>query len=411
MQTLASIREAKAGKVAEMRALLAKAETQQRELSADEVAAFDAIKKIITDLEGQEARAQFLADAERRSTGTVVNGDAQVGKLESRVSILRVLQSAVAGTPLTGAEAEYAQETERRTGRKAQGVFVPASLFEKRANTTTTAADLVPNDHRADLYIAPFRDALLARKLGVRILSGLHGNVTVPKYGSGLTTGWVAEGSAVPEGTMAFDNVTLTPKHVGGFTEMSRQLIQQSSPDIEQLVRDDLAFLVAKSIDSALIKGGGTNEPTGVMATVGIQTANLATLSWANILAMVSKLELINANAASWLTSPGVSTKLRGTLKAAGIAGYLSEGGSLADIPLVTTTQVPNEAGTPDKGVAILGDWSEVMLGVWSELDILVNPFAETPYKRGGVLVRAMASVDIAVRHPDAFVVAKDIAL
>ena len=407
---LNQIKEQRAQAVQEMRGIIEKAQTEKRNLNGDEAAKFDALKTKVTDLEGQEARAAFLAESERRMIGTPV-GDVHGANLEGQVSLLRVLQAAVNGTPLTGAEAEYAAETERRTGRKAQGVFVPASLFEKRVNTTSSAPELVSNDHRADQYIAPFRDALLARRLGVRVLSGLRGNTTVPKYGTGLTVGWVAEGSAVPEGNMTFDNVTMTPKHVGGFTEMSRQLIQQSSPDVEQLVRDDLAYLVAKSIDTALIKGGGPNEPNGVLSTAGIQTANLATMSWANIAGMLEKLEVANASAANWLTSPGVATKLRTTLKAAGIAGYLAEGGRMADLPLFTTNQVPNVAGTPNKGIAILGDWSQVMLGIWSELDILVNPYAETPYKRGGVLVRAMATCDIAVRHPEAFVVASDVVL
>lgn len=59
----------------------------------------------------------------------------------------------------------------------------------------------------------------------------------------------------------------------------------------------------------------------------------------------------------------------------------------------------------------IAGDWSQAMLGIWSEIDILVNPFAETAYNRGGVLVRAMSTVDVAVRHPEAFVVADDVAI
>lgn len=407
---LAAIREARASKVTAMRGILSVAEGEKRSLTTAEQGTFDSLKGEVTTLEADEQRATYMAEAERRMMGEPV-GDAQGKKLEARVSVLKVLQAAINGTPLTGAELEYSQETERRTGRKAEGVFVPASLFEKRVNTTTSAPELVGNDHRADLYIAPFRDALLARKLGVRVLSGLRGNVTVPKYGTGLTVGWVAEGSAVPEGNMTFDNVTMTPKHVGGFTEMSRQLIQQSSPDIEELVRDDLAYLVAKAIDTALIKGGGANEPTGVLATAGIQTANLATLSWANIAGMLQKLEVANTSAVNWLTSPGVATKLRTTLKATGIAGYLAEGGRVADLPLFVTNQVPNVTGTPDKGVAILGDWSQVMLGIWSELDILVNPYAETPYKRGGVLVRAMATCDIAVRHPEAFVVASDVTL
>ena len=57
----------------------------------------------------------------------------------------------------------------------------------------------------------------------------------------------------------------------------------------------------------------------------------------------------------------------------------------------------------------ILGDFSQVMLGIWREVDILVNPFDSTAYARGGVLVRAMATCDVAVRHPEAFVVADDV--
>ena len=407
---LAAIRESRAAKVADMRALLSKAEAEKRSLTDAEKSTFDTLKGEVQTLEGDEQRATFMQEIERRQAGEPV-GDQAVGELESRVSITKVLQAGMEGRALTGAEAEYHQETERRTGRKAQGVFVPASLFEQRANTTTTNADLVPTMHRGDLYIAPFRDALLARRLGVRVLTGLTGNLSIPKYGDALTGGWVAEGGALSEGNMSSDSVTLAPKHVGGYTEMSRQLIQQSSPAIEQLVRDDLAFMVAKHIDAALIEGGGTNEPKGVLTTTGIQTANLATLSWANVLAMLQKLDLVNATAANIVASTKVKAKLAGTLKATGIAGYLVEGGRMADLPVYFTNQLKEKTGAPNTGRLIAGDWSQVMLGVWSELDILVNPFAEAPYKRGGVLVRAMATCDVAVRHPEAFVVAEDLAI
>ena len=132
-------------------------------------------------------------------------------------------------------------------------------MFEKRGtvNTTTTGNDLVGTDLRADQYVGALRNNLLARKLGVRVLSGLQGNVTIPRYTTGTTAGWVAEGTGLTGSDMTFDSITLTPKHAGGITEMSRQLIQQSSPDIEQLIRDDLSFVLAQAIDSALIKGGG----------------------------------------------------------------------------------------------------------------------------------------------------------
>ena len=409
--TIAAIRENRAAKVSDMRRLLATAESEKRSLNAAEQANFDALKTSITDLEAQESRAAFLQEAERRALGHPV-GDKNAASLERAINVVDVIRAQMEGRALNGAAAEYQQETERRTGRKAQGVFIPMAALEKRAVVTTgNAAELVPTIQRPDQYIEPLRNNLLARKLGVRVLSGLTGNLTIPKYATGTTAGWVAEGSALTASDMTFDPVTLAPKHAGGIVEMSRQLIMQSSPDIEQLVRDDLSAMLAQAIDSALIKGGGSNEPTGVLATSGVQTANLATLSWANVLAMLQKLDLVNASAANIVASMKVKAKLQGTLKASGIAGYLMEGGRMADLPVYFSNQVAEKTGTPNTGKLIAGDWSQVLLGIWSEVDILVNPFSEAAYTKGNVLVRAMSTVDIAVRHPTAFVFAEDITI
>jgi HK97 family phage major capsid protein len=168
-----------------------------------------------------------------------------------------------------------------------------------------------------------------------------------------------------------------------------------------------MSFALAAALDSALIKGGGTNEPTGIIPTSGIQTQSLATLSWANVVSMIEKIELANATAGAWLTSPGVTKKLRVTLKdSTSGAAYLCENNRMADMPVNSTKQVPLATA---KGQLILGDFSQVLLGIWSELDILVNPFDSTAYARGGVLVRAMATCDIAIRQPTAFVLANDI--
>lgn len=406
-----SIKEQKSQAVQEMRALVENAQSAKRNLNSDEAAKFDTLKTKITDLEGQEARASFLADAERRMIGTPV--DKSQADLESKVSLLEVLQAGMEGRALTGAAAEYSKETERRTGRKAQGIYIPLGTLEKRVNDTTSGAQIVPVDHRADQFIQPFRNKLLARQLGARILTGLQGDVSIPAYGSGVSSGWVAESGALTPSGMTFGARTLTPKHVGSLAEMSRQLIQQSSPGIEQLLRDDMAFALAQAIDSAMITGGGTAEPDGILSTVGIQTSSLATLDWDGILAMLQKIELVNGSAGAWLTSPQVATQLRSTLKSATAgAAYLAEAGRMADLPLHSTNQVPlNLTPTPDTGRLILGDFSQVMLGIWSELDILVNPFDSVAYARGGVLVRAMATCDIALRQPTAFVVADDVAI
>src|SRR3546814_2230201 len=103
------------------------------------------------------------------------------------------------------------------------------SALETRVSTTGSAGALVPTEHRPQDYIQPLRNRLLARRLGVRVLSGLHGNVSIPKHGTGVSTGWVAENSAVPDSTVAPVNVTLTPKHAGGVTEIDRKRTRLNS--------------------------------------------------------------------------------------------------------------------------------------------------------------------------------------
>ena len=409
--TLAEIREARAAKIIEMRAILAKAEAEKRSLTPAEQTAFDGTKASVTDLEAQEARAQFLEDAERRSLGQSV-GDRQAESLERQVNVVEVIRAGMEGRALTGAAAEYQAETERRTGRKAQGVFVPMRALESRSvNTTGTASQIVPTEHRPQDFIEPFRNSLLARRLGVRVLSGLTGNVSIPKYGSGNTTGWVAENAALPGGGMAFDSVTLSPKHAGGITEMSRQLIQQSSPDVEKLIRDDLSYLLAQAIDGAIIKGGGTNEPKGIMSTTGVQAGSLSGYDWPAICGMVEKLELANVDAtsANWLVSVKSKTMLSSKQTTTAANAMLMENGKIAGINAYATNQLPNKSSI--LGRVLLGDFSQVLLGIWSEIDILVNPFDSTAYARGGVLVRAMSTCDIALRHPEAFVLAEDLTI
>lgn len=206
----------------------------------------------MTALEGDEQRAVFMSDVERRMSGDRVTGSGDsFADVERRVPLLEMIQARTEGRELTGAAAEYAQETERRTGRKAEGVYVPMAAFETRAaQTTSTAAGIVPEDFRADQFVGPLRNALVMRSLGARVLAGLRGNVVIPKFKSDMSAGWVAENEALSDSGMDFnDLVTLKPRHVGAITELPRQLIQQSSPDINSLVRDDLAKNASQALE------------------------------------------------------------------------------------------------------------------------------------------------------------------
>ena len=401
---LHQIREARAAKVAEARRILATAETEKRSLNPAEQSAFDKFKAEITSLEADEQRAEFLETAERRSLGAV---DKSHAALKGEVSLLEAIRCQVEGRSATGAVAEYSREVEQRTGQK--GVFVPMSAFEARAaQTTTTAAGIVPDDFRPDLFVGPLRNSLVMRSLGARVLTGLRGDLVIPKHKTSMAAGWIAEGESLSETGMTFDTMTMRPRTVGALTELSQRLIQQSSPQIEQLVRDDMSAVIAEAFDLAMLNGDGVKEPLGLLKTPGIQTGLLATLDWPAVLAMLEKLAVKNVNPSAWLTSPAVATKLRAVLKSASAgAGYLMEGGAMANLPVAVTNAMPKAA---TKHQIALGDFSEMFVGVWDSIQILVNPFDSAAYARGGVKVRAMLTADSAVRRPEAFVLASDVA-
>lgn len=390
--------ELKSAKVAEMRGLLDGADLEKRDLTADEAAKFDAMKADIAKLEAQEQRAAFLESVERAKPV-----DKQFLAVEQRVTVLDAIRAQVGGRAVGGALAEFNQETELRTGRKAQGVFVPLQAFEMRAaQTTTTAAGIVPEDFYASEYIGPLRKSLVARGLGIRTMTGLRGDVVIPKYKSGMTADWVNEDEALSASGMKFETVTMKPKHVGALTELSRQLIQQSSPDINALVTDDLSFILADAIDRAILLGDGVKAPLGILNTPDIQTASLANPSYAEVLKLFELLDLANVSNAKFLTNPSVMRVLRSVEKSQGTGLYLAGGASIGDVESVVSNQLSG-------GKLLLGDFSQFILGIWSEVDILVNPYAESAYSKGNVLVRAMMTAGSVVRHPEAFVLVDDV--
>lgn len=396
---LTEIRERRAAKVAEARSILTGAEG--RSLTADESSKFTTLQSEITALEADEQRAQFMDDAERRSIGRPADGARDtLGALESRASLLDVIRAGMEGRALTGAAAEIHAELERRHGpAKNGGILVPLRAFERRANTTATAPNLVGTDHRADEYIGPLRDSLLVRALGVRTLSGLRGDVSIPKFGTGLSAGWVTEGQSLDESAMSFAGVTLTPKHVGAITEMSRQLIQQSAPGIEELVRQDMSFAVAAAIDAAIVAGTGLDgQPQGIIGRAGVQTGDIPFL-WSDVLAVEQKLRGVNVSPTGWYTTTAVLSQLRGIVKSSIVGGgFLASPTSIGDLPAASSNAAPEDT-------AILGDWSQVLVGQWGAVELLTNAFAEGPYRRGGVLVRAFSTIDVQCRHEKAFVV------
>jgi HK97 family phage prohead protease len=140
-------------------------------------------------------------------------------------------------------ERECSEAAAAKAGKTAQGIMVPNEVLRRdlTVGTASAAGDLVGTDFRPGSFIELLRNRSALAGLGVTSLTGLSGNVAIPRQTGAATAYWVAESGAPTESNQTVDQVNMSPKTVGAFTDYSRRLMLQSSIDVEQMIRQDLA--------------------------------------------------------------------------------------------------------------------------------------------------------------------------
>ena len=362
------------------------------------------------DLQAEMAKVKRLIEVqadvdetERRMSGTPVTGDPKLDKEMRSFSLTRAIQHQLGAKVDAGRELETSAELARLEGRSTDGFFMPYNVFEKRADTITTGqptsgpgSNMIGTDHLGNQFIDLLREANPLTGLGVRTLTGLVGNVEIPRLAQSTSVGWFGENSEIPQTDAAFGKITLAPKHVGAWTEYSRNMLLQSSPDIESLLRSDLAQVLAFEVANATINGSGAGaEPRGILNTTGIQeiAKPAEVMDYAPTLA--NALFLKNVGNIAFMANSGFKLTVDKLLTADGLP--IGAATFFRNYPHAFASIVP--AGN----LLIAGDFSQVIQGTWSSIEILVNPFMESAYKKGNVALRIILTMDVAVRHPEAF--------
>lgn len=378
-----------------------------------------------------EFNAALLSEVRKNSGGKFTPGDADIGLSDQEIrqySFVRLINALAnpanrAAQQAAAYEFEVSNAAAERAGKEPEGVMIPSDILRAKRDltvgTTTAGGHTVATDLLADSFIDSLENAMRVRQAGATMLTGLVGNVAIPRQTSGATAYWVAESGAVTESQAAFDQVTLSPKTVGAFSDISRKLLLQSSIDIEAFVRNDLALRLALAIDLAAINGSGaSNQPTGILNVSGIGDvaggANGLAPTWAHMVNIKKEVAKDNALMGSlgWMTNSDVVGKLQTTEKASNTAQFIlgEDASRLCGYPLYETNQVPNNL---DKGSStgvcsaiIFGNWADLIIGMWGGLDINVD--TSTGSTSGTVRVVALQDVDIAVRHAQSFSAMQD---
>jgi HK97 family phage major capsid protein len=336
-------------------------------------------------------------------------------------SILRAIRAASTGNWSDAElEREASSAVAKRIGREPGSFFVPLDVSLEQRNfqartmeklSNVAGGYLVDTDYLSSNFIELLRNKMLVRQMGAKVMSGLHGDIAIPKQTGGASTFWVSEGRSPEHSQQAFGQVTLSPKSIAAYTDFTRKLVLQASPDIENLVRNDLATVIALEIDRAAICGNGIGaEPLGIMNTDGIASVIFAddnAINWAKIVDLESKIAAKNADIGSlgYLCNAAMRGLLKSTEKSQNTAEYLWESrgadpgfGYLNGYRVGTTNQMPADT-------MLFGNFSDLIIGQWGVLDVLVDPY--TLGTSGGIRIRVMQDVDVAIRHAESFAVLK----
>ena len=366
-----------------------------------------------------EAMKEVLAAIGKRASQTAApkaaqpiasGGSADIGLSDKEArsySFLRAIRAQAfpndrSAYEAAGFEREVSAAVEQQMGVSARGYLISNEVLQRdlTVGTASAAGDLVFTDARPGSFIELLRNRLALNTLGVTMLSGLNGPVAIPAQSGAGTAYWVAEKGTLTESNPTVNQVNMTPKTLGAYTEFSRRLLLQSSIDVETMVRNELATVIALEIDRAALYGlGNTNQPQGLKLITGINTKdfNAAAPTYAELVEMETLIAADNADigAISYVTNSTIYGGFKTTEKASSTAQFVLEpGGTVNGYNVVRSNQVAS-------GDVFLGVWSQMIMGMWGALDLQVNPYALDT--SGGVRVTALQDVDVAVRHPEAF--------
>ena len=285
------------------------------------------------------------------------------------------------------------------------------------------AGALVGVEHHGESFIDALRAKTFAYELGAMRMDGLMGNIEVPCKTGVSSLGWVNEDVDLPESGPSFDKLTLRPRTVGAFCQLTRMLSVQSDPQVEQLILRDFAASLAREIDRTAVHGNGTTEPLGILNQPGVSSVPLGTngglFTWDSIVALEGKVSDLNADSGSlgYVTSTKVKSKLKTSLKSATAgAEYIwmdspqmnGEGmlnGYRAMASSTVRTDLTKGTGT-NLSAAIFGNWSDLIIATWGVLSLEMNPYAN--FRSGRTEARVLLFADMAVRHAASFAVATD---
>lgn len=405
MKTLKQLREEHAAKAEELMQF-----TQSSEFEKE---SFENKK---TEIQSIESQIKAIEEAMAIQAAKMPTENEQ--KELRRFDLLKALRDLKSGR-IEGHAAELTEEGKNELQQlgvsNTADLVLPSSYLKtsfrndlSKTGTPNNASDFIPTEVSQSVYDV-LTNNLVFNDVAT-FLGNLTGNIKFPRLArSSNPVSEVAEKSNNTDVTPDVAALTLTPKSFPVEVEMTDDLLIQSSPDVEALVRRYLGQLLAEHLESYAISQILANADIGSveMGTDG------AAVSWAKIVELETTVKKSNAarGALAYLTNSSVAGAMKTTPKISGYPVFLQEGGETNGRQVRESEAVPSNLtkGT-SSGVCsamIYANWQDLYIGQWGGIGLMYNP-----YRRSNERVRLLEATmyaDAGPVQPASFAAIKDI--
>lgn len=358
------------------------------EKSDDEVQDEDKDKD--NDVEGEDKEE----DKETRSARTNKHININTMK-EQRFSLLKAIRNVAENRQLdnvTAAVCNEGMKEMRAAGLNTVGqIYIPTMETRAAVSVASEGVDVVATD----LYdiIEPLRAKNVLVQAGAKFYTGLTNSAQIPVM-TGSNVNWAGETAAATDGNVLFNNVTLTPKRLTAYVDISKMLLAQDSIGVENAIRQDLINAINSKLESTIL-GKGAKSATTPAGIFNGKTPTKVT-DFEGLVGLEAKVEEANVlGGISYIASPSARASFRNMMKGSrGTAQLAYTDGTLDGTPVYSTSNVESKT-------FVVGDFSNLAIGSWGGLDIVVDNYTQAV--NGMIRLVVNAYFDAALIRPEAF--------
>ncbi len=363
-------------------AIISNAEKECRKLDTDETDKLDALKNQMAEV-----------DNEIRQLNEKLNKETNKRSME-KFSLLKAINDIANNRQLDERSQEMVNDgisEMRKAGLSYSGqIVLPVEERSTVQATVATAGQEIVAEDKLNI-LEPLRANLVMVEAGANYMTGLVGNVSIPAY-SGTNVGWAGEIAAASDGAGTFSEVTLEPKRITAYLDVSKQFLLQDSVSAEALLKNDIVKAISNKLEATILgdAAGSTTQPEGIFN--GVET--IEDTSYTTMVGLIQTLEEANVNGEiKYIVSPAIKAKLKTTSKDSGSGLFVMENGEVDGIPVLSTSAC--------KGI-VVGNFEDYVIGQWGGIDLTIDPYSQAT--NGKVRLVVNAYFDAKPRRAEAFV-------